>query len=63
MVKVVVPPNAEASVVLPTQDSDGIMIKGNSITENENIRNIESVDNKVTFDVGSGSYVFEYEEE
>lgn len=62
-VKVVVPPNAEASVVLPTQDSDGIMIEGNSITENENIRNIESVDKKVIFDVGSGSYVFEYEEE
>lgn len=60
LVKVIIPPNAIATVVLPTQNADKIMIEGNSIRVNKNIMNINYYDGKVMFDIGSGSHVFEY---
>lgn len=62
IVNVTVPVNSKATVVLPTKNSSSIMENGELIANNKNISEINIEGNKVQFIIGSGSYIFEYNE-
>jgi alpha-L-rhamnosidase len=61
--RVTVPPNSRATVVLQAKDAGSVSENGENIRQNANITGIETVDGRVRFQVGSGSYTFEYPEE
>ncbi|MDO5523596.1 MAG: family 78 glycoside hydrolase catalytic domain [Bacteroidia bacterium] len=56
-----VPPNAKATVVLPT--ATDITEAGKPLSANKNITALETANGKTTFEIGSGNYVFEYAQE
>lgn len=60
IVNITVPANATAIVLL--QNPAGIMENGKAISSNRNITDIQNVNGKTQFKIGSGNYVFEYEE-
>jgi alpha-L-rhamnosidase len=60
IVRVTIPANTSATVILPYADPDKILEKGNSIKLNKEFTNISLKNNNVTFEAGSGDYVFEY---
>lgn len=61
--RVTVPPNSRATVVLQAKDAGSVSENGENIRQNANITGIETVNGRVRFQVGSGSYTFEYPEE
>ena len=61
IVNVVVPPNAKATVALQTASS--VTEAGKPLSANAAISGIQSNNGKTQFEIGSGSYVFEYTEE
>lgn len=63
IVNVEVPPNSKATVVLPTAASDTVSEGEKQISESKNISNLEVIDNKVQFEIGSGNYTFEFDEQ
>ena len=63
LVNLVVPPNAKATVVLQTDNPSNITEAGQTISANKNITGIQSENGKTLFEIGSGSYLFEYPEE
>lgn len=60
VVSLVVPPNAKATVVLQT--ASGVTESGKPASTNKNITAFKTDNGKTTFEIGSGSYVFEYAE-
>jgi alpha-L-rhamnosidase len=61
-VKVKIPANANATIVLPVNDADKITENGKVITGNSNFSGIRKDGNTVVFETGSGEYIFEYSE-
>lgn len=59
IVKVTIPSNTTARIVLPSKVTDKITESGKPLVENKNISNIRIENEKVTFETGSGIYVFE----
>ena len=61
IVNVVVPPNAKATVALQT--ASNVTEAGKPLSANTAISAVQSNNGKTQFEIGSGSYVFEYTEE
>ncbi|OPZ32095.1 MAG: Bacterial alpha-L-rhamnosidase [Bacteroidetes bacterium ADurb.BinA174] len=62
LVNLVVPPNAKATVILQTDNPSNVTEAGQAISANKNITDIQSENGKMQFEIGSGSYMFEYVE-
>lgn len=62
IVKVKIPANTTATIILPASDRNKVSESGKSLSEDENISDIKSADGKVTFQTGSGDYSFEIAE-
>ncbi len=60
IVTAVVPPNAKATVVLQT--AADVTAGGKALSANKNITALKISNGKTSFDIGSGSYTFEYPE-
>ncbi len=60
IVNVVVPPNTKATVLLQT--GSAVTERGKSLSLNKNISTVEVANGQTRFEIGSGSYVFEYSE-
>lgn len=61
MVNITVPPNTRATVSLQTESE--VTEAGKALSENKNIDNLRSGKGKTSFEIGSGSYLFEYAEQ
>ena len=60
LVKVTIPANTKATVVLPESDATNVTVDGKNLNENKNFTNITSSGGKVSIETGSGQYVFEF---
>jgi alpha-L-rhamnosidase len=59
-VRVRIPSNTTATVILPAESVSGITEGGKPLTGAADFSNIRTTDKKVTFEAGSGEYVFEF---
>ncbi len=57
-VKIKIPVNTRATILLPTNNISKISESGKPINSVQEITNIRTVNNKVAFETGSGEYVF-----
>jgi alpha-L-rhamnosidase len=57
-----IPANTTATIVIPVNDAGKINENGKAITGNSNFRDIRKEGNSILFDTGSGEYIFEYSE-
>jgi alpha-L-rhamnosidase len=62
-VKVKIPANCVATIVLPVNQTSKVIEGGKAFGENKNFSDIIVSDNKVSMLAGSGEYMFEYTEE
>ena len=62
IVNVTVPPNTKATIVLPVPDVSNVAENGKNLKDNQNFSNITTSGSKVSFETGSGNYVFEFTE-
>jgi alpha-L-rhamnosidase len=62
IVRVKIPANTTATIVLPVNDAGKITENGKVITGNSNFSDIRKEGNSVRFESGSGEYIFEYSE-
>jgi len=60
IIKVLIPANTTATIILQTPDADKITEKGTSLKEKKEFSDILVRNNTVTFTAGSGEYIFEY---
>jgi alpha-L-rhamnosidase len=63
IVKVKIPANNVATIILPVNSASQVSGNGINVAENKNFSGIRTVENKLVIDAGSGSYIFEYTEE
>ncbi len=61
-VKISIPANTRARIVLPVRDPSGISESGKALSENENLAQPGSSDEKISIEAGSGDYIFTYKE-
>jgi alpha-L-rhamnosidase len=61
-VKVQIPVNTTATIILPAGSQDKVTEGGNSPFDNENLKDVKFADSKFTMKAGSGSYTFEIAE-
>lgn len=57
-VKIMIPANTRATVILPADDVSKITADGKALTSVKEFANIKTTNNKVTLETGSGAYVF-----
>jgi alpha-L-rhamnosidase len=62
IVKVRIPVNTTATIILPAGSQDKVTESGNSPFDNENLKDVKFADSKFTMKAGSGSYTFEIAE-
>ena len=62
IVRVKIPVNAKATIMLPVDNPDKILESGKTLSLNRNLSNIRIVNNKTAIDSGSGDYIFEFAE-
>ena len=62
IIKVRIPANTTATIVLPSDNTLKVTENGKALTENKLFSNIRSTDNKIILESGSGEYVFEISE-
>ena len=62
LVRVVIPANTLATIILPADSASGITESGNPIASVREITNIRSADGKTILETGSGEYLFEINE-
>jgi alpha-L-rhamnosidase len=62
IVKVRIPVNTTATIILSAPSQDKITESGKPLSQNTYLKDIKSSDNKVTMQAGSGDYVFEFAE-
>jgi alpha-L-rhamnosidase len=62
IVKVKIPANTTATIILPAGSADKVKETGKALSENTFIKNVKATDNKVTMMAGSGDYTFEISE-
>jgi alpha-L-rhamnosidase len=63
IITVKIPANSVATIILPVSSDSKITENGKTLAENKNFSGIRIDGNKVIFEAGSGSYVFEYPEQ
>ena len=61
-VRIKIPPNTMATVVLPQKDSKKINENGKPVISNNNISNLRQEGNNTIFETGSGEYSFDFKE-
>ncbi len=61
-VKVRIPANARATIILPAHSVDVVTESGRSLSMNEGLSDLRVAGGKVTMEAGSGEYLFEYSE-
>ena len=59
IVKVKLPANTSATIILPAASQDKIIEGGKALTQNIYLKDIKTSDNKVIMQAGSGEYTFE----
>jgi alpha-L-rhamnosidase len=59
IIKVRIPANTEASIILPAVSPDKVNEGGKALSQNIYLKDIKSTDNKVVIEAGSGEYTFE----
>jgi len=62
IIKVTIPANTSATIVLPTNSQDKVSGNGKPLAQNAFLKDIKLADNKLTMVAGSGEYSFEYPE-
>ena len=62
IIKVIVPANTSATIILPTASQDKVTEEGKALSQNVYLKDIKTSDNKLTMQVGSGEYIFEIAE-
>lgn len=62
IVRVKIPANTTATIILPTDEAGKIAENGEAITGNSNFSNFGKTGNSVSFESGSGEYSFEFSE-
>ena len=62
IVKVRIPVNTTATIILPAVSQDKVTGDGKALSLNIYLKDIKSADNKVTMEAGSGEYTFEITE-
>ncbi len=60
IIKVLIPANSSATIILPTPDADKVTEKGISLKDKKEFTDIVVKNNAVTLTAGSGEYIFEY---
>jgi len=60
IIKVLIPANTSATIILPTPDADKVTEKGISLKDKKEFTDIVVKNNAVTLTAGSGEYTFEY---
>jgi alpha-L-rhamnosidase len=63
LVRIRIPANTEASIIIPVDTEGKVTENGNSLASNKNFSDIVSSNKKVSLRAGSGEYLFEYTEE
>ena len=61
-VKVLIPANTTARIILPAKGPDKVTEGGKVLSQNTSLRDIRTSDNKLFMDAGSGEYIFEIQE-
>ena len=59
IVKVKIPANTTATIILPAAGMDKVKETGKPLSENTFIKDVKQADNKLTMQAGSGDYTFE----
>lgn len=59
LIKVRVPANTTATIILPAASQDKVMENGKTLSQNLYLKDIKVADNKLTMLAGSGEYTFE----
>jgi alpha-L-rhamnosidase len=62
IIKVSIPANTSAKIILPATSQDKVTEAGNPLSQNLYLKNIKTSDNKLTMQAGSGEYIFEIRE-
>ena len=62
IIKIRIPANTYATVVLPGNDASKVTESGKSISSGNDFTDIRTADNRIMFEAGSGEYVFEITE-
>ncbi len=62
LVTVTIPANTTATIVLPVSDTGRVTENGKPLKENSGFSDIRISNNNVTFETGSGQYLFEFTE-
>jgi alpha-L-rhamnosidase len=62
IIKVSIPANTSATIILPTGSQDKAMESSKALSQNINLKDIKTSDNKLIMQAGSGEYVFEIPE-
>jgi len=59
LIKVRIPANTTATIILPAASQDKVMESGKTLPQNVYLKDFKVADNKVTMQAGSGDYTFE----
>jgi alpha-L-rhamnosidase len=59
IIKVKIPANTSATIILPTGSQDKVTEAGKALSQNIFLKDIKTFDNKLTMQSGSGEYTFE----
>jgi alpha-L-rhamnosidase len=59
LIKVRIPANTTATIILPAANQDKVMESGKTLPQNVYLKDFKVADNKVTMHAGSGDYTFE----
>jgi alpha-L-rhamnosidase len=59
IIKVMVPANTSATIILPSVSQDKVTEEGKALSQNIYLKDIKTFDNKLTMQAGSGEYTFE----
>jgi alpha-L-rhamnosidase len=62
MVKVRIPANTTATIILPAKDENKVTEEGKALSQNVYLRDIKTSDNRIIMQAGSGEYTFEIAE-
>jgi len=57
--RIKIPANTSATIVLPVTDASKVAESKKAISGNSDFTNLKTADNKITFEAGSGEYIFE----
>jgi alpha-L-rhamnosidase len=62
IIKVIIPANTSAKIILPAANQDKATENGKPLSQNLYLTDLKVADNKITMQAGSGEYVFEISE-